>query len=94
MPASATALLIAIDPAALPEEVRDDLRLLGPHIVDGFAAQAELARRTGLRPDEVRTRLNRIRDAFTVSAFEHVDDLDEQARERVLAEVDALTKPH
>lgn len=93
MAASATALLVSIDWAALPEEVRDDIRLLGPHIVDGRTTQTELAHLTGLPSAEVKRRLDDVRLALTASAFEHVDGLDPAARERLLVEVDALTKP-
>jgi hypothetical protein len=93
VPASATTLLEAIDFDALPDQVRDDIRLLGPHICDGFTARTELARRTGLHARAVKARLDRIRDALTVAAFEYVDELDPPARERLLAEADRLTTP-
>jgi hypothetical protein len=92
MAASATALLFAIDWDGLPTDVRESVRELWP-VLERNGARAEMCRLTGLKDEELKRRLERIREAFVASALEHFDDLDPQGRERVLVEAERLAVP-
>jgi hypothetical protein len=90
--ASATGLLELIDWDALPADVQQTIRLLGPLLIEE-RSRREVLDASGVTELDFARRIARAREAIVAQAFDHLDAVDPGQRELVMAEVDRLTKP-
>lgn len=79
---SVTNLLTLVDWTALPAEIQQTIRMLGPLMAEG-CSQSEIARRLNLPDAQVAAMRKQMGDAIVVQAYAMIDDLEPRLRQLV-----------